>query len=168
MTDVPQDGSGGSEDPDLRPARGYSWDPFVPGNEVALKHGMYSPRRIEPLADGIVQGILVMAGEPGSSVGYLADPSYRLALWSYGRVEARIQLGTEWLLDNAGDFTAAGEVRAVAEYVRRLEAQALKHRTELGLSPLSRARMGRDVAAGSVDVAKLMAALAEAEREGDS
>jgi hypothetical protein len=45
------------------PARGYSWAPFEPGNgkgqrfeagnELSTTHGVYSPRRIGPLAEAI-------------------------------------------------------------------------------------------------------------------
>jgi hypothetical protein len=68
-------------------------------------------------------------------------------------------------MDNGGDIDAAGNVRPAAEYLRRWEAQALKHREQLGISPLARARMGRDVAAGSVDMAKLMADLEDDRRD---
>jgi hypothetical protein len=33
-----------------QPARGYSWEPFRPGNTVALTHGAWSPRKVEPVA----------------------------------------------------------------------------------------------------------------------
>lgn len=140
--------------------------PFEPLNEVALKHGAYSPRRVEPLADGLVAGVLVEAALPGSSSAYLREPSFRPALWAWARAEARCQLLTEWLIDNGGDLTAGGDVKGAAEHLRRWEAQALKHREQLGLAPLARARMGRDVAAGSVDMAKLMAELDDAEDHG--
>lgn len=133
--------------------------PFQPGNEMAVKSGAYSPRRVDPLAAELVAGVLAAAADPSTTTGYLLEASFRPALWSWARAEARIQLVTEWLADVGGDIAPNGEVRPSAEYLRRWEAQALKHREQLGLTPLSRARMGRDVAAGSVDMARIMSEL---------
>lgn len=143
----------------------WRWRPeFELGNELAMQHGAYSPRRVDPLAESLVQTVLVDARSLGSTTAYLAEASFRPALLAWARAEARCQLVTEWLMDNGGDIAAGGEVRAPAEYLRRWENQALKHREQLGLSPLARARMGRDVAARSVDMAKVMAEL-EAEEQ---
>lgn len=133
--------------------------PFAPGNEMAVKHGAFSPRRVDPLAADLIERMLADAGAPGSTTGYLLEASFQPALWSWARAEARCQLVSEWLWDNGGDIEPNGEVRKAAEYLRRWEAQALKHREQLGLSPLARARMGRDVAAGRVDMARVMAEL---------
>lgn len=146
------------EEPERHPARGYTWPPFEEGNTAAVTHGAYSPRRVDPLADGLVAGVLVAAGEPGAPTAYLMEPSYRPALWAWARCEARVQLVTEWLMDHGDDVNEKGEVVPAAEYLRRWEAQALKHRERLGLDPLARAKLGKDLAA-SVDVARLLADL---------
>lgn len=128
-------------------ARGYSWEPFGPGNEVAVKHGAWSPRRVDPLATEMVATV--------ADATWLR-PADRPALWSWARCEARIQLVVEWL-EAKGDLSDDGEVRPAADLLTRLEAQASGLRARLGLDPLSRARLGRDVAAQQVDLARLWA-----------
>jgi len=41
-----------------RPARGYSWPPFEKDNEVGLRHGAFSKRKIEPVAAELIEGVL--------------------------------------------------------------------------------------------------------------
>jgi hypothetical protein len=143
-------------DADYRPARQYSWEPFSPGHELSLKHGAWSPRKVEPLASENVDGVLALA-EEHQELAYLAQPQYAHALWSWGQAEARVQLLTEYLLDVGGDLDAEGNVRPASELLLRCQKRADAMRQRLGLDPLSRARLGRDVAATSIDVARMMA-----------
>jgi hypothetical protein len=140
-------------------ARGYSRPPFEPGNTVGMRHGAWSPRKVEPLAAEIVERMLVNANEDGSPVAYLADPSYLLTIWALGRTEARIQVVSEWLLDRGSELDVDGDAVGAANLLNKLEARAESLRSKLGLDPLSRARLGRDVSATRVDMAKLMADL---------
>lgn len=159
------------DDPDRQP-RGYSWPPFEIGNEVALQHGARSPRRVDPLARQFVDSALEMAREVGSTTAFLLEPSFGAELWAWGRAEAQVQLFTEYLLglaelagNDVGDLDA-DRVKTAYMQLHRAETRAASARSNLGLTPLARARLGRDVAAGSVDIAKLMAKLAEAEATG--
>ena len=136
-------------------ARGYSWEPFKPGNEAAVRHGAWSPRRVEPLARELVD--LVLA-DP--DIGYLAAASYRPALWSWATAEVRAQLFSEALADH--ECTGCKRCAEWDERLRRWQTTAMNHRQRLGLDPLSRARLGRDVAAAQVDVAELLTRLREA------
>ena len=145
------------------PAKGYTWPPFEPGNVAALRHGAFYPRRYEPLAEELVTNLLALAAEPSSPVAYLTEEPYRPAVWAWARCEARIQLVTEYLLDKGGDLDPDGEVRPAARLLEVLEGRAEKLRARLGLDPLARARLGRDVTAARLDVAQLMAALARQE-----
>lgn len=155
---------------DYRPAsgkvaRGYRWATATAGNEIALKHGAWSERMIAPLAARLVAEVI-----EGNS--YLQDATYASALQSWGRTEARIELVTTYLLEHGGDLEGDGSVRPASELLNKLEARAENLRARLGLDPLSRARLGRDVTAASVDLAQLMAAdaereAAEAEEESD-
>jgi hypothetical protein len=115
------------------------------------------------LAAEMAEQLLVLADQPGSVVAYLAEESYRPAVWAWARCEARIQLVTEYLLDRGGDLDADGEVRPAARLLEALERRAENLRARLGLDPLARARLGRDVTATRLDVAQLMAALAHQE-----
>jgi hypothetical protein len=137
-----------------------------------MKHGSYSPRRVDPIAADLVERVVAEA--VGSDTQYLATASYRPALVAWARCEARVQLLYEYLgrltdydpdTGRPGDVDADGAVRPSAELLVKLEGQALKHRERLGLDPLARARLGRDVAAQSIDIAKLMAALDDASDE---
>jgi hypothetical protein len=160
-------------------ARSYSWPPFEPGNtlgrkfepghELSLKHGARSPRRVDPLAAAIVEAALDLARAEASTTAFLLDASYGPALRAWAVCEARCELVRAWLADHGGlDGVAGdGEIRPAADLLTRLENQALKHRERLGLDPLSRARLGRDVAAGRLDVALAMARLGDDEDGAD-
>jgi len=132
------------------PARRYSWPPFQPGNEVGLRHGIYSPRKVDPLAAELVEMAVAQAT-------YLAEPSYALAIWAWARAEARVQLLEEYLADRGGVLNDKGEPVPATVLLDQCERRAGKLRNELGLTPLARARLGRDVAAQTVDLARLWA-----------
>lgn len=146
-------------EPDPKPAGWWRWAPFEPGNQAALRHGAWSPRLVDPVAAEIVERMRADATEPGSPVAYLADPTYAASVAAWARVEARIQLLTEYLSGAGGDLDAEGAVRPAADLLTRLEGQAEKARARLGLDPLSRARLGRDVTASQMDLARLLAGL---------
>lgn len=139
------------------PARGYSWPPFQPGNQIGLRHGAFSPRRLEPLADELLERAI-------GSESYLAEPDYRPALEAWARAEARCILVAEWLAEN-GILDGRGRPRPAADYAIRLERLASEHRARLGLDPLSRARLGRDVTSTKADLARLWAEQARQEAD---
>ena len=94
-----------------------------------------------------------------------------LAARALSRSEAQTLLLTEYLA-TAGEATGDGigdlesdRIRAAYLLLHHAESRAATLRARLGLDPLSRARLGKDVAAGAVDIARLMASLAE---EGES
>lgn len=140
---------------ELRPARGYSWPPFEKGHELSMKHGAWSPRKVDPLATEMVERVT-------TDLEWLT-PADMPAVWAWARAEAQVQLVTEYLIaaaeitgDGVGDLDA-DRVKAAYLLLHRAEARATTGRTRLGLDPLSRARLGRDVAAANVDLAALMA-----------
>lgn len=130
--------------------------PYESGNEAALRHGAWSPRRVDPLAADVIAAVrptltwLTPADEP--------------ALQAWGRVEAQCQLIDAYLAA-AGDVTEDGvgdldteRVRAAYLAQHRFETRAATLRTQLGMTPLARARLGRDVAAAGASLAEQMAA----------
>lgn len=174
--------SGATTRPGFGPAR-YEGDkrpPFAPGNEVGmatraapgnelrLTHGAYQPRRFEPLAEEMAAQLLDQASRDGSPIAYLADPTYRLAVFAWARIEARIQLVSEWLWDRGSELDDGGEPLGATKLLDRLEGRGEALRARLGLDPLSRARLGRDVVASSVDMARLMAEVGEGGSRGDA
>jgi hypothetical protein len=137
--------------------------PFEPGNQVSvgnrsnLTHGVYMPRMFDPLAKELVDLVL-----EDPELGYLTSPRWRPALWAWARAEAQVQLATEYLArdgelsyDGMGDLDESRIVTAEL-LLHRAEARATTGRTRLGLDPLSAARLGRDRAAASVDIARVM------------
>lgn len=131
------------------PARGYSRPPFPKGNTLALRHGAWSPARIDPIARELVDQVA-----PTVTWWQACDWP---AIWAWARTEARCELLSTWLGEKGGDLDDDGSVRAAADLLTRLDAQASRQRAALGLDPLSRARLGRDVAGAQLDVAKLWA-----------
>lgn len=134
-----------------KPARGYSWPPFEKGNMVTLRHGAYSPRRVDPLAEEILLAVL-----GPEQIAYLNDPTYSPALWAWGRAEARVQLLDEYVA-KVGMFDQNGNVTPAYKEQQIAESAAMGHRKRLGLDPLSRAQLGRDLTSMSVDLARLWA-----------
>lgn len=126
------------------------WPDFERGNRIAERHGAYSPRRVDPLAAELVEQV-------GSELEWLR-PCDRPALWAWARTEARVQLVSDWLVERGGDIADDGAVRPAADLLTRLESRAESLRARLGIDPLSRARLGRDVAASRLDLARLWAA----------
>lgn len=139
--------------------------PFAPGNELAITHGAWSPRKVDPLAQDLVERVLT-----DSSLGYLKAPAFRPALFAWGRAEAQVQLLTEYLEERGkggvGDLEDE-RVRTAYLLLHRAEARADRSRARLGLDPLSRARLGKDVAQGkAADAAAVMAELHRLEQQG--
>jgi hypothetical protein len=127
------------------PARG-EWPPFTPGNLAAARHGSYSPRIVDPLARELVERVL-------SEVAYLAEPSYATAVWAWARAEARVALLTEYV-EREGLLDRKGNPRPALNALTEQERLATLHRQRLGLDPLSRVRLGRDVTAARLDLAR--------------
>jgi hypothetical protein len=136
--------------------------PFEPGNQVAARHGAYSPRKVDPLAKTFVDLVL-----EDPAVVQLRAPHWRPALWAWARAEASVQLLTEYLTaqggeDGVGDLDQE-RIRSAYLLLHRAESRASTCRSRLGLDPLSAARLGRDRASEAVDTARYMQELARAE-----
>lgn len=132
--------------------------PFEPGHELSMRHGAYSPRRVDPLARDLASYIV-------EHVPNLGAPQWVAAVWGWARAEAQVQLLTEYLMaageaagDGVGDL-GDEKVRAAYLLLHRAEARADRGRARLGLDPLSASRLGRNQAAASVDMARVMAEL---------
>lgn len=134
-----------------KPARGYSWKQAEGGNTIAQKHGAFSDRVVDPVARELVGVVL-------TQVSYLGDPSYEPAVWAWARAEARVLVLSKWLDEN-GTLDADGVPRPALSALKDFERLASTARSRLGLDPLSRAQLGRDVAAQQVDLARLMSSL---------
>ena len=138
--------------------------PFEPGNTAAVTHGAWSAAIVEPLA-------LELLEEVRPTVTWWT-PADEPTVQAWARVEVRIRRITEWLSEHGGEITAEGDVVGAANMLSRLEKNAESLRSKLGLDPLSRSKLGKNVAQGQHSAAQAMAAQANrraqelAEREG--
>jgi hypothetical protein len=114
---------------------------FEPGNQLATKHGAYSPAKVDPVAQAYVDALLA---DP--DVDYLRRPSFLPAIWAWARAEARVQLLTEWVADKP---PVEGKPLPALEQLRQWESTAAKARDRLGLNPVSQAALHRDRAIGA-------------------
>jgi hypothetical protein len=159
------------------PRRGYSWAPFEPGHERSLVHGTRSPRTVGPLAERIEREARADPSWPD----YLTSPEYGPAVAAWARSEAIVELLWRYLADQDVEHWLTEQAREESEETRtprrtrristarrvtnalaslqRWETTAANHRSRLGLDPLSRARLGKDVAAARVDIARVMSGL---------
>ena len=129
---------------------------FAPGNEVAVKHGARSDRLVRPRALEIAADLAADDALPD----YLRQATYRPALLAYATTLARAERVQVWLEATAPEhgvpeLDEAGDVRGATRLLERLEGSAARQRQELGLTPLSRARLGKDVAVAQVSLAQI-------------
>lgn len=131
------------------PARPYSWPPFERGHTLSMRHGVWSKRTWEPIAEELVTGLL------DDKPDLAAYPEV-LAAWA--RAEARCILLSEYLV---GHLTDGGErSEKVLRFVAQFEKLAHDLRRELGLTPGSEADLARsraDAVRGEFDLQALMA-----------
>lgn len=163
----PDPRSGVQPDGSWVPAFDRQKPPFEPGNDLAVTHGAYSPRKVNPLARELVDLVLAQAAQPNAATSYLLDPTYRPVLVEWGEAGARVQLLREALTEryDGTGITKKGEELGVSRAYERAVARFAALSKQLGLDPLSRARLGRDVAAGQHDMAQAMAKKAAAARK---
>lgn len=141
--------------------------PFPRGHELSLRHGAWSARHVQPVAAEILQSVL---DDPACE--YLTAPRFAAELQAWAVAEARCRLLECYIAklvgesgDGVGDL-ADEATRSAWALLHRCETRAQSGRDRLGLSPLSAARIGRDKAAASVDMAQLMAQLHKLEQAG--
>lgn len=109
--------------------------PFEPGNDLAVTHGVYSSKRVEPVALELVAGAVALHPD-------LAAPRYVFAVRAWARAEARVALLEDWLIDHAL-VDGEGEPLGVLKLMARLERLAADLRARLGLDPRSHAELDR-------------------------
>lgn len=137
--------------------------PFEPGHELSTKYGAHSPRKLAPVAEEYVDAVLA-----DDSLAYLRSPAYLPAVQAWAAAEARVVLIERWVSDRITEQgmewateSAAGRTSPL-ELLRRSDATALTHRARLGLDPISRAKLGKDVAQGrQADAAAALTAMRE-------
>ena len=104
---------------------------FTNGNLVRVTHGVYSDRRVNPIARELAEGLIVERPD-------LED--HPAAVWSWARIESKCLLLEAWL-DEHDFIDGEGKPTAPAQLVTRYEKLALNLRARLGLDPLSQAQL---------------------------
>ena len=112
--------------------------PFMPGNTAALNnrgpltHGVYSLRRVEPLAREIVAELRATDG-----LDYLKAARFTTALWAYARAAAKAELVQQWIdgMAPGGEFAAGRGKDSPSEMLRQLQTRAGNLGDLIGLSP---------------------------------
>lgn len=162
-------------------------EPFEEGNTVAVTHGAHSARTVRPLAAEIEAAARKHASWPP----YLADPSYGPAVEAWAWSEAVVTLLRRYLgerpledalIDSHSEestevhaggtttrSTSGKRTRAALDYLARWESTASGHRQRLGLDPLSRAKLGKDITSAAGDLVLLLTSARELhEQQGDA
>lgn len=124
--------------------KGNEWA-AKPGSELALKHGAFSPRRVDPIAHQFLDEI---ANDP--ALDYLKQPRFQAGLWLWASAQAKVQCISEWVdampIDKAAN-SARGQTSPL-ELLGKWSTRAATYASRLGLDPLSAARLGKDIAQG--------------------
>jgi hypothetical protein len=159
--------------------------PFAAGNSVSVTHGGRSAERV--LARRLAVEAALMA-DPATPEYLKRDGSHRGALVALCRAEAIVSLLEEWLdgldvrdalsevveEDETEERPAMGAVKrrmqgrrvaSVLDQIHKHDTRAMHLRVRLGLDPLSRARLGADLAQ-TVDAAAVWAQMWEAKQAG--
>lgn len=117
--------------------------PFEPGNELAVKHGAFSDKRTDPIANRFLDEVM---SDPTTT--YLTAPRFANQLWQWCVASARVQLLSEWvdgMTMAAAAESGKGQVSPL-ELLRKWMSTLQTLSARLGLDPLSSARLGKDVA----------------------
>jgi len=109
--------------------------PFEEGNAVAVSHGAYSDRLVDPEAEALL--VRVLEHNPHLTAQDIpAAMDYAITLARAWRLES-------WLT-RVGDLDSKGRVRPGVETVRKWLERAERARARLGLDPVSRASLRVD------------------------
>ncbi len=133
-----------------KPARGYSWPPFEPGNTASTRHGIWSKRQVDPLARDLATGLLSDRDDLSA---------YPELVMAWARAEARSLLLADWFVQR-GLFDDEGAERPGVRFIHQFERLAADLRAQLGLTPGSEADLARartDAVRGQFDLEAIAA-----------
>lgn len=150
--------------------------PFGPGNTVSRKHGGHSPDVVNPLAERIAEHIVLVPGNE-----YLREPRNAIAVENWAHAHARVLLMRAYV-NEQGLEEALAEVTEVEETEERPSPGVLRRYSraksvvstwnalekaerqeshlaiQLGLTPLSRVKLGKAAQSPAADLALIWAA----------
>jgi hypothetical protein len=123
-----KDGSTGLE------ARGYKWEDFTPEHVKSMIHGAYSPRVVEAVAR-------IVQSEVTEQAPWLLQPIFGDSLARYARAEARARLLSDHILRVCDEQGAHKVPQKLWESATSSDNTASKMASELGITPLARAKL---------------------------
>lgn len=135
------------------PEFGGQRPPFQPGNDLAVTHGAYSRSRTDPIARRFIEEIV-----SDEATAYLAAPAYHSTLWNWAMLMAQCEL-IQTYIEGMSFAEASNSSRGAVsplDLLARFTRSALTLAKELGLTPLSRARLGKSISSTQVDLATLL------------
>ncbi len=121
-----------------QPARGYSWEPFQPGNLKAMRHGARSERVVGARAQQIRE--MLVADFP-----YLASEVFQESVERYCRAEARARLLSDYCMEKAEREGVEKVPPSLWQEASRAESNAMKAAQDCGLDAAGFARVARDL-----------------------
>ena len=144
---------------------------FGPGNEEAargggagMRHGMNSRRAIDDRAQAIITAMLEDARCPD----HLRSPAFAAEVLAWGKAEAMAALAWEYmgeLLDAGGPAAIfgmqPGMLKAQSEVWKAHAAFAASRRAALGISPVSYAKISRDLGIAAAPTADQLQRMGE-------
>jgi phage terminase small subunit len=116
------------------PARGYTWEQFAPEHVKSMIHGASSPRVVEAVAK-------VVRSEVVEQAPWIVEPLYGDSLERYARAEARSRLLTDHILRVSEEEDPSKIPVRLWESASAADNTAAKLATDLGITPLARARI---------------------------
>ena len=112
------------------PARGYKWRDAWPGNDLALRHGAHSERKVQPIADELAASLCAVRRTSTSpSTGTRSRRGV-------GPRAERVVLLTAWC-DEHGLVDEDGKATGAANLLEKVERAAARCRERLGMDPRS-------------------------------
>lgn len=120
-------------------APGNQWV-LKPGNELAIKHGVYSAKRVDPRARAAIDEVLADEGAQ-----HLLLPRFRALLWTWAVATARVEMLGEHI-DLIGLEEAARSDRgqtSMLELQRKFMTTQLAVAGKLGLDAMSASRLAK-------------------------
>lgn len=146
------------------PARGYSWPPFAPGHTMSVVHGAFSERAVAPRAEALMTAVL----EDGEFPDHVRSAVFRMSLAAWARAEAVASLLFDHVVTLGAEQMMTPRLagtRAPVDLWRAADAHAAKLRGELGLSPVSYARIAKDLGLAGRSAEEALERMAQAGRE---
>jgi hypothetical protein len=119
-----------SESWEPKPASGYSWPQFGPGNDAAATHSAYALVKLRPRADEVAQGLRAAMGE-----GY--DGRFEGCIAGVAMIGAQV----EKAMGALADATTPDDLRRLDSDTRGWMRLWLSGLAQLGLTPASAARL---------------------------